>query len=357
MAKNKVFKKITALAMAIALVVCFAVSASAINVATTTTYVNNNEDIAVNVAVTGIAAGVNVTYYATDAQGNEIHIDQVKATDAGAVFDEFYTAATNLNSNVKIGYTGAGAAQNEKITGYTISYPGGSKLIPTATTTINFAYRVPEGKVVAAVNPVYVVTEEGEEAAAEIASSTYAEGNVSVTFASLSGDVTLDVALEDATPGEVTAEAAFIDAGAVVSTGSVDKVVTGGREDEKGNYVNGTESEDADVNAAEGNRKLTVIGQVNVTAGYGIVVSNAAITSGTYSQAEFDEMTSYAGATQSTNGLFAVQLIDTSAADSDDAFIEVGVDYYVAIYASNGDGRYVIEAKADAIQANAVQAN
>lgn len=345
MAKNGVFKKIAALAMAIALVVCFTVSASAaVNVATTTTYVG--DEMKVEVAVTGIAAGVNVTYYATDAQGNELYIDQAKATDAGATFD-FYTDKENLNSDVKVGYTGAGEAQDKKITGYTISYPNGSKLVPTATTTIDFAYTAPAGKVVVAENPVVVVGE-----GAEIASSTYSNGTATVVFASLNGNVTLDVALEDAPLGEVTAEASFIDAGAKVSTGSVDKVITGGHEDGKGNVIDGEYAEDADVNAALGNRKLTVIGMTNSAAGYGIVVSDAEITSGTYSQAEFDEMTSYAGATKSSNGLFAVQVIDTSAADSEDAFIKAGVDYYVAIYADNGDGRYVITASADAVQAN-----
>lgn len=344
MAKNGVFKKIAALAMAIALVVCFAASASAINVATTTTYVG--DEIKVEVAVTGIAKGVNVTYYATDAQDNEIHIDQAKATASGATF-EFYTDKANLNSDVKVSYTGAGEATDEKITGYTISYPGDSEVVPTATTTFEFAYTAPANKVVVAENPVVVT--EGE---AEIASSTYNNGTATVVFASLSGNVTLDVTLEDAPLGEVTAEASFIDAGAKVSTGTVDKVITGGHEDGKGNIVNGTESEDADVNAAVGNRKLTVIGQVNVDAGYGIVVSTEEITSGEYTQAEFEAMDSYAGATQSTNGLFAIQLIDTSDADSDDAFIKAGVDYYVAIYAANGDGRYVIEASADAVQAN-----
>ncbi len=332
MAKNGVFKKIAALAMAIVLVVCFAASASAVNVATKTTYAANNE-IKVEVAVTGVAAGVNVTYYATKGD-DVVYVDQGKSNGTDAVTFNFYTANANLNSDVKVGYTGA-SADTTKITGYTITLPEGSaevsKLIPTEQKTIDFGYKVPEGFTVAATNPVSVAA-----GTAVIANSTYAEGNVSVTFTSISSDVTLAIALEAAAPGEPTATATFIDAAVIVADGTVADEVESG------------DATADDVKANAGDRKLTVIGQVNAEE-YGIIVSETAIDSGIVSAADFALMNSYAGAVDN-NGLFAIQVIDTS---DEDSFILAGRDYYVAIYAKDAaTNQYVIDAGETPVNTN-----
>ena len=340
MAKNGVLKKIAALATAIILVVCFAVSASAVNVATTTAYTNGTEDVTVNVTVTGIDEGTNVTYYAKK-DAVDVHIDQAKATASGASF-EFVTAATNLDSSVKVGYTGASEAEDADITGYTVTYPAGSKVYPTETTTVTFPYALGEGKLFNTVN----VT----AGTATVANATYADGTVTVTFAAkLAGDVTLAVATTDAPVEVPTATATFIDAAAVVATDKIDGTVA-----EDGETRNPNDSQETiDANADQaGDRKLTVIGKVNAEAAYGIIVSETAIESGVINAAAFGAYTSYAGATKNELGEFAIQLIDTSAADSEDAFVKKGVNYYVAIYALDANGSYVITAGANAIQAN-----
>lgn len=342
MAKNGVFKKIAALTLAIALVVCFAVSASAINVLTTTAYVTGTEDIKVNVTVTGIDEGANVTYYAKNGAA-DVHIDQAKATASGASF-EFNTAATNLESTVKVGYTGASAAADAVIEGYTVTYPAGSKVIPTAATTVSFPYTLGEGKVFEAVNV--------SAGTATIANAEYANGNVTVTFTAISSDVTLAV-VEAAAPIETpTATAEAIEAAAVV--------VKANAEYDEGIKIDGVKEsldkdaadvKDADVIAGAnadkvGDRKLTVIGKVSAASAYGVVISETEITTGVINAAAFANLNSYAGATKNDEGVFAIQLIDTSAADSEDAFVKAGTTYYTAIYALDANGAYVITAGA-----------
>lgn len=333
MAKNGVFKKITALAMAIALVVCFAVSASAVSVATTTQYVDGN-DIRVNVTVTGVSENANVTYYAKKGDA-DVHIDQTKASGTTATF-QFDTAATNLDSTVKVGYTGASEAENADITGYTVTHPNGSVVIPTEALTVTISYTPTPGKVFDEVT----VT----DGTATIASAVPGEGNtVTVTFgAKLAGDVTLAVT-EKVVKDAPTATAEVIDAAAIVSTGKVDGVI-----------VDDKTVVDEDVVAEKGNRKLTVIGKVGAAQAYGIVVSEGvAITSGAVTAAEFEAMTSYAGATKDdATGVFAIQLIDTSAEDSGEAFVKKGVDYYTAVYALDANGDYIITANAETVRAN-----
>ena len=102
MAKIGVFKKITALVAAIALVVCFAVSAGAVEVITTTSYSGN--DISVSAKVTGVAEGANVTYYAYNGE-IPVHIDQDKADETQSVTFNFTTDAAYLKSAVKVGVT------------------------------------------------------------------------------------------------------------------------------------------------------------------------------------------------------------------------------------------------------------
>lgn len=101
---NKTFKKIIALAMAIALVVCFAVSTSAMEVATTTKYVDGQANVEVTVNVTDAAEGY-VTYYAKNGS-TPVYVDQASVGNDGAASFKFKTAAANINSTVIMGNTG-----------------------------------------------------------------------------------------------------------------------------------------------------------------------------------------------------------------------------------------------------------
>jgi|GEM_PF-2864083 len=333
-------KKIIALVAAIALVVCFAVSASAINIATTTQYVSGTSDIKVNVTVTGIDTDDNVTYYAYDEDYNPVHIDQAKATAQGATF-QFNTLETNLGSNVIVGYTGGEADDTATIKGYTVTYPNGSKVIPTEATTVTISYTPTAGKV------LDEVTVTAGTATVLSATPTANAGEVSVTFASaLTGNVTLAVT-EKIVKEAATATAEVIDAAAIVATDKIDGTVNG---DER----NPDDHEDtiaANANKA-GDRKLTVIGKVASAQAYGIVVSEAAITSGAVSAEDFATMTSYAGVTKdATTGVFAIQLIDTSDAGSAESFVKADTNYYTAVYALDANGDYIITAHATAVKA------
>ncbi len=356
-------KKIIALVTAIALVVCFAVSASAaVSVRTTTQYVSGSADIKVNVTVTGtegeIAEGTNVTYYATKGSAN-VHIDQAQATASGAAF-EFNTEATNLESTVLVGYTGASAAEDAVIEGYTVTYPNGTKIVPnTGVTSVTINYTPTAGQVFSAVR----VTSGTAEVDADATTAT-ADGTVTVVFTeALAGDVTLAVDEEDAPIGTLTATAGHIESAAVVvklATDSntyndgikIDGVVTGEGDNE---VTDPMDSEDTiAVNADKvGDRKLTVIGNVTQAEAYGIIVSTEEIATTKVSEARFESdyaANAYAGATKNAEGDFAIQLIDTSVEDSD-AFVKAGVTYYTAVYAQDASGAYVITA-GSAVTAN-----
>ncbi len=353
MAKNGVFKKITALAMAIALVVCFAVSASAtvnVNVATTTEYKGN--DIEVVATVTGISKDTNVTYYATrQVEGNtvDVHIDQQKAGDNGAVFRFNVDSAAELNSAVVIGYTGASEAETgETIPGYTVTYPDGStEVIPTKTTSLSFEWSPDTDMDYNSVSTTGAVTD---------VVANYNGTNVNITF-NATGDFAITVNQKPAVV-DSAAGAYAIDAAALISKGTADKVVTGGREDEKGNVVNGEAEDDATVNAEIGARKITVIGRVTDATEYGIIVSKETIVGGDVSAAAFEanyRANAYAGATKANNtGLFAVQLIDTSDAsaeqtDENRVFIEANATYHTAVYAKDSNGAFTITVGKDVV--------
>ncbi len=335
MAKNGVFKKITSLAMAIALVVCFAVSASAdgFGVLTTTRYVG--DDIEVSVVVTGVPEGANVTYYATK-DDTDVHIDQVKASGTTAEFRFNVDSAGQLQSNVKIGYTGASKAKETVIDGYTVTYPDGStEVIPTEETSVSFTWSPSANMAFGGITTTGGVTD---------AVGAYEDGTVLVTFTDVTGNFTIAV---NEKPAVVTSEAKaeFISSGAVVSNGENDKILTGGHEDDKGNFIDGTlEDGDENVQAAAGARKLTVMGNVGTATVYGVIVSDTAITSGALSEEAFNAAYSektYAGLTKSEAGLFAVQIIDTSA---ENPFIAAEGTYYTAVYAQDGAGNYKVTA-------------
>ncbi len=330
MAKNKVFKKITALAMAIALVVCFAVSASAeVNVSTTTKYVG--DDIEVNVTVTAtegeIAEGTNVTYYATNGDGN-VHIDQVKATGSSATFNFNVDGVAQLNSDVKIGYTGASAAKDEKITGYTVTYPdGSSEVLPTEdATSVQFAYTPSaQGKA------FDTVTLTGD---ATLGTAEESYGTVTVTFASITGDVTIAV-VEKTSVVETAAVPEVLAVGAVYVKENKNYeagIKIDGYYDDNGNKV-----VDSAYNAdAVGNRKVTVIGKATDAEEFGVIISETAIEAKQYTADEFkaafvDTNKSFSAITKNDKGKFAVQIIDTNNEAGAD-LIKADTNYYTAVY-------------------------
>jgi len=333
-------KKIIALVAAIALVVCFAASAGAVSVATTTRYTNGTTDIEVNVTVTGVLEGTNVTYYAKNGSSN-VYIDQAKADAEGAEFN-FVTAAANLNSGVLVGYTNADDLEGATVKGHTVNYGTGSKIIPTEELTVSFPYTLTEGKLFSTVN----VT----AGTATVANAAYASGSVTVTFEAISSDVTLEVATEDAPQEVFTATAETIDAGAVYVEAN-DDYSAGIKID--GIVVDGKTEVDEDANAdKEGDRKLTVIGKVNAAQAYGIIVSETAISSGNVDEATFATFDSYEGAIKNEEtGVFAIQLIDISDEASAEAFVKKGVNYYTAVYAKDANGKYVITANANPVKA------
>lgn len=337
MANFKALKKIAALVTAIALVVCFAVSASAISVVTTTTYVaeSDNELVDVHVAVTGLDnADVYVTYYATDASSNPVHIDQVAAEDNAAEFD-FQTEAAKLESSVVIGRTSADAAHTgETIDGLAITWSieGGAtatEVIATEAESYTIAYTATSGKVFdyATVNGETVV-------------ATEAAGYITVPLASLdetARTATIVIYEKDAPVDTPTVAASIITAAAVeVEDGSYEIY------DDEGNAIT---PDDEAITAEAGNRKLTVIGKSGGAAKFGIIISDEEITVDKLSAAQFAEYDSYEALAATESGTFAVQLID-EALENHAVITDAGV--YVAVYAFDGNV-YSIAALADAV--------
>lgn len=322
MTKFEVFKKIVAFATAIALVVCFAVSASAVTVDTTTTYVGEDDaDVSVVVTVGGLDASVvdYVTYYATK-DAAPVHIDQEEVTDAGTATFEFYTAANNLKSEVLIGYTGADAAiSGNTITGYTVSYSGGagaagSIVVPTEELTFAIPYTKTAGKVFQ-----NVTLNSAEVAAVE------GDGVITVTLTeALTGDIALVINEEDVFVPVPTATAEVLASAAI----NVTELVTENVYDSKGNLV---ENSDVDT-AAVGNRKFTVIGQVAGATAYGIIVADNAIEDTQMDAAKFATYKAFEAKGKSDSGKFAIQLID----EATEAYELVTDTMYAAVYAFDG---------------------
>ncbi len=343
MAKNGVFKKITALAMAIALVVCFAVSASAeVNVATTTKYVtvNNVQEIEVNVTVTAtnneFKNGDNVTYYATDDDG-AVHIDQAEVSDGKAEFN-FNVADGKLGSDVVIGYTGASAAEDSTIKGYTVTLDGVSKVTTTEDKTVQFDYEEKAGKQYKEVTT--------STPGAVIQSCKLEGSTITVIFSSISSDVALTL-VEETVVVESSAKAEHIDSGAVLTTGKNDQYFEEGEgeEDTKGNVLGGTLKDDTSVEA--GARKITVMGKVSglgTDAVYGVIITTGDIAEGSVSMSAEEFNTKYGeckydGKYKASKGLFAVQVIDNS---TENGFIVAGLSYNTAVYAQDADGNYTV---------------
>lgn len=322
MVKTGVFKKIAALTAAVTLVGSFAVGASAVGISTTTTYVqgSENQKVAVTATVTDAGSEVEVTYYATNSSGDVVYVDQDTASTAGSATFNYVTAAANLKSDVKVGYTGATEATPSDVTGYTITCGDKSSVVPTENEggTFTFAYAMPDGKALDKV----------ESADATVVSASYSNGTLTVVLGAVTKATTLNVVLKDATVSNPTGY--YVQGAAIVSDGTNDEVTEGS----------------GDVTSAAGNRKLSVIGQVKDSDVYGIIVSENAITDGNVTNLPSEGV--YQAKGKNADGYFAVQLIDTATENAD--FIKAGTPYYTAIYYATESG-YTIVANTNTVTA------
>lgn len=299
----KTFKRIAALALALTLVVCFAVSASAApTVATTTQYVtgSNEGKVNVTVSITDSDAPDYVTYYATKGS-KDVYIDQVDLSSGSATI-KYQTAAGDLGGTVKVGYTN-GAAFDESIDSYTVSagiYEVTPSVIPnsgTVTVTIS-------GYVASENMKFKNVSAEG----ATVTSSVEESGIITVVLSNPDDDVELTVN-EEPNKQPVAATATHLaSAGVTVTTD--------------------TDDEYADA----GNTRITVIGAVTGVADndFGVIISNTEISA-------YDANKAWKAEVKNDKGAFAVQIID------DGILFEAGT-YYTAVYAKSEDGTYTISA-------------
>ena len=324
MVKTGVFKKIAALTAAVTLVGSFAVGASAVGISTTTTYVqgSENQKVAVTATVTDAGSEVEVTYYATNSSGDVVYVDQDTASTAGSATFNYVTAAANLKSDVKVGYTGATAATPSDVTGYTITCGDKSSVVPTENEggTFTFAYAMPDGKA------LDTVTSDD----ATVVSASYSNGTLTVVLSAVTKDTTLNVVVKDATVLNPTGS--YIQGAAIVSDGKTDEYTT--------------EEGSSDVTSVAGDRKLSDIGQVKDSDVYGIIVSENAITAGNVTELPSEGV--YQAKGKNADGYFAVQLIDTATENAD--FIKAGTPYYTAIYYATESG-YTIVANTNTVTA------
>lgn len=323
--KTGVFKKLVALAAVVAMVCSFAVCASAVSVTTTTQYVpeSNNLKVSVTANVSGIEGAteqnpIQVTYYATNpaaaATNGVVYVDQ-KPTTNGSVSFPFVTNAAYLKSAAKVGYT-SGTATADNITGYTLTCKDYTIDVPTAGGAISIPYTPADGR---------TVKEVSVEGATKV-SDNYANNNLTLVLSNVTGDVTVNVTEEDLIV--LNPEGEYMTGGLVIADGRNDK-------DEDNNEL----VENA--KAAAGDRKLTVVGTVvdlKPGAEYGIIVSTSAIEEETVAELPAG---AYKALGKGTNGVFAVQIIDTSAAE-DTTFLVPETDYYTAIYYQVDDEYFIV---------------
>ncbi len=186
MLNSKAFKKLAALTAAVALVGSFAVSASAATVNTTTTYVGGSNEAKVTVKVDVEATpDAEVTYYASKG-GKVIHVDQVKATNAGAAsFEQYVTDSANLEAAVIVN---DGAVTSDTIDGRTITYEGNvvKTIANTATSTV-----VAVTKTLAADEKIKAIEATNAKAAYVADGNTY-----NVTLTEIEGDVVITITTE-----------------------------------------------------------------------------------------------------------------------------------------------------------------
>lgn len=309
MAKIGIFKKIAALATAIAIVVCFAVTAGAVDVSTTTSYVDGNDgDILVEVTISGDEiVDKSVSYYAYNDEG-PVFIDQIE-DGSNEIFFDYVTENANLNSTVKVGYTGASAAETAVVDGDQVTWGDAApQYIPTAATEATVRFATEATKVVG------TPTVTGADFAADPYISA---GFLTVVLENISADQG-DVALTIETETEATVE--IIDAAFVICAGANDT----------GKYGAVTSA---------GDRKLTAIGKAKGAKVYGIIVSATAdYTDDNKFQAIANNGT-MDGIT--ANGYFAVQLID-DVSDGGATFLPEDA-YYVGAYADAAVDMYEVD--------------
>ncbi len=311
MVKTGVFKKIAALTAALAIVGSFAVSASAVTVSTTTTYAEEGK-VSVSVDVSGFdAAGIEVTYYATNGE-TDVYVNQ-DATDAeGKAEFDYVTEEANLKSTVLVGYTGSTDAESALVDARTISVVGGDFIVvPTedAEDTFVIPYTLPESTKLTGVTAV------GAEVVAEMVA-----GGIQVTLTDVTGDVTITPVYDNVIVENVICENT---AGAVV-------------------IADGTTSY---VGAAEGQGFITVLADIDGLAEgreFGVIISDAAITAGTF-DAIPDGAKAYRAKAKGADGKFGVRVVDTATEEAD-KFIKADSTYYTAVYYVNAKGKYVIAA-------------
>ena len=317
MVKKGLLRKIAALTAALAMIGSFAVCASAVNVSTTTQYVTGNEaKVNVIANVSGLDGADYVTYYATKG-GTPVYVDQ-KEVSSGAARFEYVTAATNLNGDVKVGYTDGDAAENANIDGYIVKINGTNvDVIPTlpASQTVVLDYNVGEGKDVA-------VNAEGATAAY----IDHDADSITVTLSAFTAK-TVEITATITDKENLNATGSFIASGAVVV----------------GNYFDKVNGEDYAVNA--GARKVTVLAKVTGSNDYGVIISKTAITTGE-KIAALPTGAFYKAVDNDANGYFAVQVIDEGADTAEDALIQSGVSYNTAVYYKTADGYTVVAGNA-----------
>jgi len=328
-------KKILALVMAIALVVCFAVSASA-EVITTTKYIAGEPaEAEVSVTVTDVTAGTNVTYYAKNAN-DDVYVNQEKATGTSVTFN-YITAYANVESDVIVGYTNVEDAYEGTIPVapmYTIYYgdvKAGEVYTTVTETTVSITPVIPEFHSVTAISATNATTSK------EVCTDN-GDGTWSVVLSNITGNVTITVDTEEIEIPGYTETLEIADAAAIV-------VKEAGNDEVEENLGDN----EPDVNAAVGNRKLTVCGKAGAFDEYGIIVSETAITAGSYRA--IDALgDAYEAMDKDDDNKFAVQIIDTS---DDGAIINAANSYYTAVYGySAANQAYYVEVLADAVKAN-----
>lgn len=340
-------KKIFALVASVVLVVCFAVTVSAVNVGTITTYVADGQ-ASVKVTVSDVTEKNNVTYYATN--GDEIFVDQKKVAEGETSVEFNYeTAIANVGSAVKVGYTDSNAKEGTipdadkhaiKYDGATLAsvYPGEG-----ANVTINYT-------------PAAYTTVTGVTATNATVTAWSGQTEISVTLSNVQGEVELAVVTEAKEIPGYEEELVIAEAAAVVVKAN-DKYEAGFKtdavKDDLGEFTPDSEDAEAIKNANAdkvGDRKLTVCGKAGAFANYGIIVSEAAITEGSYRPDDFAGLgVAYEAMDKAPNNMFAVQLIDTSDKGAETSFVVEGTPYYVAVYgyvATEGNEAYYVKSLA-----------
>lgn len=353
-------KKIFALVAAVVLVVCFAVTVSAANVTTTTTYVAGETAMAdVKVTVSNVTAGDNVTYYATAGE-NKVFVDQKKvAEDATSVEFNYTTAHANIASAAYVvGSTNVTDAEDGAVPDadkYTITYNNekvGEVYKGVAGETVTFNYTLSED---------YKTVTDVTATNATVSSKSIGDSTITVTLANIEGNVVLSLVTSDLVIPDYKETLEIAEAAAVVVKAN-DKYEAGFKTDAvKDNLDKDTpDSEDAEAikkaNADKvGDRKLTVAGKVGSYDKYGVIVSETAITEGNYRPADFEALGfAYEAKDKAPDGKFAVQLIDISTGAEGEAFVVAGKPYYVAVYgyvATEGNEAYYVKALAEAVVA------